>query len=122
MASTDVIRWFDRNYGKSLWIDNNYAKSLWIDNNGKNTSFHRNIEGGRDMSKNKIQKVIFNDPATIVYWTDGTKTVVKCMEGDAFEFEKGLAMAIAKRFLGDSFKREFKKWLPEEKTIGEAVD
>lgn len=25
-----------------------------------------------------IKKVIFNDPATIVLWNDGTKTVVKC--------------------------------------------
>lgn len=25
----------------------------------------------------KIKDVIFNDPATIVYWADGTKTVVK---------------------------------------------
>ena len=25
-----------------------------------------------------IRKVIFNDPATIVLWSDGSKTVVKC--------------------------------------------
>ena len=43
-------------------------------------------------------KVIFNDPATIVMWDDGTKTVVKC-EGEKFDPEKGLAMAITKKAL-----------------------
>lgn len=48
---------------------------------------------------NRIKKVIFNCPATIVYWVDGTKTIVKC-DGEEFDPEKGLAMAIAKKFLG----------------------
>ena len=43
----------------------------------------------------EIKNVIFNDPATIVFWEDGTKTVVKCQDGDEFDPEKGLAMAIA---------------------------
>lgn len=63
-----------------------------------------------------IKKVIFNDPATIVIWTDGTKTVVKCSENDIFDPEKGLAMAIVKRAFGNdnSFHKIFKKWLPKE--------
>ena len=28
-------------------------------------------------NKEKIKKVIFNDPATIILWSDNTKTVVK---------------------------------------------
>lgn len=61
-----------------------------------------------------IGKVIFNDPATIVFWGDGSKTVVKCNSGDTFDPEKGLAMAISKRYLGDAgnYYNEFKKWLP----------
>lgn len=48
----------------------------------------------------EIKEVIFHYPATIVYWTDGTKTVVKCQENEtSFDREKGLAMAIAKKFL-----------------------
>ena len=35
----------------------------------------------------KIEKVIFNDPATIVFWVDGSKTVVKTMP-DQFD-DKG---------------------------------
>lgn len=63
-----------------------------------------------------IKKVIFNAPATIVFWSDGTKTVVKCGENDEFDPEKGLAMAIAKRALGNqgNYYNEFKKWLPEK--------
>ena len=40
----------------------------------------------------KIKDVIYNDPATIVFWEDGTKTVVKC-KNEKFDPEKGLAMA-----------------------------
>lgn len=64
----------------------------------------------------KIKNVIFNDPATIVFWADGTKTVVKCQDGDVFDPEKGLAIAISKKALGNksNFNNEFKKWLLEE--------
>lgn len=48
-----------------------------------------------------IKKVIFNEPATIVLWKDGTKTVVKCGESETFDKEKGLAMAIVKKALGN---------------------
>lgn len=63
----------------------------------------------------RIKKVIFNDPATIVYWPDGTKTVVKA-EGEAFDPEKGLAMAIAKKSLGNkgNYYDVFREWLPKE--------
>ena len=47
-------------------------------------------------------KVIFNPPATIIFWTDDTKTVVKCGENDEFDPEKGLAMAFAKKKLHTS--------------------
>ena len=63
-----------------------------------------------------IKKVIFNDPATIVFWSDESKTVVKCQDGDIYDPEKGLAMAISKKALGNkgNYCNEFKKWLPED--------
>lgn len=63
-----------------------------------------------------IKNVIFNDPATIVFWVDGTKTVVKAKDGDIFDPEKGLAMAISKKALGNkgNYCNELKKWLPKE--------
>lgn len=51
-----------------------------------------------------IKDVIFNDPATIVLWKDGTKTVVKIQNGEEFDPEKGLAMAITKKALGNKGK------------------
>lgn len=68
-----------------------------------------------------IVDVIFHDPATIVFWSDGTKTVVKCQPGDKFDPEKGLAMAIVKKMTGNtgSYCNIFKKWVKEEKSNGE---
>lgn len=77
-----------------------------------------------------IKNVIFNDPATIIFWTDGTKTVVKAQD-EAYDPEKGMAMAIAKKALGNqgNYCNVFKKWLPEEEEkvkestiIGEVID
>ena len=67
-------------------------------------------------SDSLIKKVIFNDPATIVIWSDNSKTVVKCQEGDTYDAEKGLALCIAKKYLGNkgNFNEVFKKWIPEE--------
>lgn len=59
-----------------------------------------------------IEKVIFNYPATIVYWSDKTKTVVK-VHDEPFEKEKGLAMAIAKKALGENYHSKMRKWLGE---------
>lgn len=72
--------------------------------------------------KDTPKKVIFNDPATIVYWKDGTKTVVKA-EGESFDPEKGLAMAIAKRHLGNegNYYDIFKEWLPKDKVPEEQL-
>lgn len=60
-----------------------------------------------------IERVIFNDPATIVIWKDKTKTVVKCQSGDAYDKEKGLALCIAKKLLGNksNFNNIFKKYM-----------
>lgn len=69
----------------------------------------------KETNMSNIKNVIFNDPATIVFWNDGTKTVVKA-SNEEFDPEKGLAMAIAKKALGNegNYFNEFKKWLPEE--------
>lgn len=63
-----------------------------------------------------IENVIFNDPATIVFWLDGSKTVVKCQPGDTFSKELGLAMAICKKVYGNkgNYNDVFKKWVPQD--------
>jgi len=57
----------------------------------------------------RIDRVIFHDPATIVIWKDKTKTVVKCHD-EPFDREKGLAMCIAKKVLGQDFHKTFREW------------
>lgn len=66
-----------------------------------------------NMTAASIKNVIFAPPATIVYWSDGSKTVVKCSEKDVFDPEKGLAMAIAKRCGGNkgSYYKEIQSWV-----------
>lgn len=61
----------------------------------------------------EIADVIFGGPATIIQWKDGTKTVVKCAKNDNFDTEKGLAMAIAKKALGNkgNYYETIKKWM-----------
>lgn len=58
-----------------------------------------------------IKNVKFNPPATIVFWTDNTKTVVKC-NGEDYDPEKGLAMCICKKMLGNrgNYYEVFKKY------------
>lgn len=75
-----------------------------------------------------IRKVIFNDPATIVLWSDGSKTVVKCGPEDTYDMEKGLAMAIVKKMAGNDnrfhkvFKQYPKKKKKEPGSVGSIMD
>lgn len=64
-----------------------------------------------------IQKVIYHDPATIILWKDGTKTVVKCDEHDTYDPEKGLYIAIMKKLCGNRgkfYKEAIEPWLPKK--------
>ena len=49
-----------------------------------------------------IERVVFNDPATIVFWEDGTKTVVKCAKDQTFERYAGFIAACAKKMFGST--------------------
>lgn len=49
------------------------------------------------------KKIIFNGPATIVMWADGTKTVVKQSNLDDYDYEKGFAMCVVKKVFGDQY-------------------
>ncbi|MBP5597847.1 MAG: hypothetical protein J6Y02_20940 [Pseudobutyrivibrio sp.] len=78
--------------------------------NGKTRMYYDGLAGfttwrneyQKERDKFDIKDVIFNNPATIVLWADGTKTVVKA-ENEEFDPEKGLAMAIAKKALGNNY-------------------
>jgi hypothetical protein len=82
-----------------------------------------------------VKKVVFNNPATIVYWDDGTRTIVYCndnvklvkkvvdgkeievakpMKVETYSEEVGLAMAIAKKHYGNcgAYNNIFRKYIP----------
>ena len=72
-----------------------------------------------------IDRVIFNDPATIIIWKDGSKTVVKKSEDDIWDPEKGCCIAVIKKLYGcTSFIKRFME--PEEEmpilTVEEACE
>ena len=71
-----------------------------------------------------IKDVIFNPPATIVLWMDGTKTVVKDQGEVFYDPEKGMAMAIVKKAFGNkgNYYNQFAKYLDiwEEKQEDES--
>ena len=71
-----------------------------------------------------ITKVIFSPPATIVFWSDGEKTVVKCKDTDIYDPEKGFAMAIAKKAFGNTsaYHKVFKRFLPKEKQSNKEIE
>ena len=92
-------------YGQLLWV---HPEDIIIANNRYKVKKTYNLG-------TSVKKVIFNNPATIVFWSDGSKTVVKA-HNDDYDPEKGLAMAIAKKALGNegNYYNVFKKWLPNE--------
>lgn len=71
---------------------------------------HARKNNGKKMSVPK--HVIFNDPATIIIWEDGSKTVVKCGENDTFDKEKGFMVAYLKHEFGNdnTFNKFIKKY------------
>lgn len=108
MNTRDLWNFIEWNSNRSKSVDPTKSGSLLtVDTDAFYYTTSKKVYG--------IKKVIFNDPATIVFWNDGSKTVVKALY-EEFDPEKGLAMAISKKLLGNkgNYYNEFKKWLPEE--------
>lgn len=74
--------------------------------------------------RSNIKDVIFNYPATIILWKDGTKTIVKAGKNDKYDPEKGFAMAIAKKMFGNegNYYEVFKEYIPIPYYIPEKND
>ena len=54
---------------------------------------------------NDVKSVIFNDPATIVTFSDGSKVCVKACSKDTFNKETGLIYAIIKRLYANEIEK-----------------
>lgn len=66
----------------------------------------------------EVDKVIFNEPATIVMWKDGTKTVVKCHPDDLYDEERGFLLCCAKKLLGGGkYNDVMRKHIPSRDDI-----
>ena len=107
----------DRSKGYKLIVPSNGYTMMFncINKNDSTTEHSTLIPKSSPKPANylpEIKNVKFNGPATIVFWADGTKTVVKCQDGDDYSEEVGLAMCIAKKVFGNTSKYNdiFKKW------------
>ena len=83
------------------------AKFFSNNKNGKNKT-HRE----RDI----VERVVHNPPATIVFWKDKTKTVVKQQDGDVYDPEHGFMAACTKKLFGNDnqFNYEIKWHVPKQ--------
>ncbi len=62
----------------------------------------------------KIKRVIYNEPATVVLFDDGTKTVAKATDGDVYDCNTGLAICLAKKLLGSGWYEQVYPYLSTE--------
>ena len=64
-----------------------------------------------------IKEVIYNNPATIVKWSDGTKTVSRAISGDKYCEETGLLYCVIKKLSCNSLDKLFEEWVPKQKNM-----
>ena len=97
-----------KKYMKLIMIEP--TQHLW-NSNGEFLVAGKWVSDSNCLKVPETEKVIFHDPATIVYWKDGTKSVIKCGEEDEYDPEKGFAMAVAKKVYGSytNFEKQMKK-------------
>lgn len=75
----------------------------------------RFVDDNGKLEQMYIKQVIYRNPATIVFWSDGSKTVCKCSGGDKYNPETGLAICILKKMCGaSSVKSTLDTWCPME--------
>lgn len=106
---------YDRLTINQIWELFAYIKGKreCLDNNVRSGNLWDKMRCVIKRNSSKIKKVHFNPPVTVVIWEDGTKTIVRTQGKDTFDPEKGLAMAISKKVLGnnETYYDEFKKWV-----------
>ena len=95
----------------------NDAKVMFCDCSGVPTSYNIDIpsfsiNGSIDLegfithtnkrkSAIEIERVIFHNPATIIFWSDGMKTVVKCSKDDKYDRLTGFLLCVMKKAYGN---------------------
>ena len=69
------------------------------------------------MNMPEVDRIIFNNPATIVFWSDGVKTVVKAAENREFNPYYGFCAAVTKRLIGDNHNHAVKNLIERKGNI-----
>ena len=95
---------------KSVYID---VKKLFKHHNIPGTFVYINEKG--KVCQVSIKEVMFCNPATIVFWDDDTKTVVRCGKDNVYDPEAGLLWAIAEKLYGNEPKETMRAWVPQDK-------
>lgn len=108
----EVVRMLNEASKQDLVVARGNSKSMYTSIGSLSDTFSFSID-----YRHQIKKVIFNDPATIIFWEDGSKTVVKCQPDDKYDKMTGFAMACAKYMFGNegNYYEVFKKWVGEKK-------
>lgn len=122
--TSDGVFRFSSHQIEILDTDSRYPMSITCDNR----NFYKEIVNtfyGRINSKEEtmkkvnyaVKKIIYNPPATIVFWEDGSKTVVKCSQYDEYDPYFGFLAALAKKVYGNPsrVRKIVDKWAPEDK-------
>lgn len=104
--------WINRNYTTTL---NDSYISVFAEEDNKSVNKQKE-QRNKKMNK-KIKKIILNNPATIIFWNDNSKTVVKCMDGDKYNPLNGIAIAFMKGMLDKQTYNKLKKSAETENTI-----
>lgn len=75
----------------------------------------------RNRLKNKnlrelVKDIVFSGPCTIIFWSDGTKTMVRCTDEDYYDQEKGILACMAKKLFGNThvYNDILKEYVDEE--------
>ena len=116
------IRYYDGDKTMSLCLTHadlkltehyNFTGSRMVGEFSGSRHFAHKINTTPEKKVIQIKKVYFNPPYTIVIWDDDTKSKIKCQDGDIYDPEKGLALAISKKALGNkgSWYEIFKKFI-----------
>lgn len=64
----------------------------------------------KDYKIPEVREIRYNGPATIVFWEDNTKTVVKVQPGEMYyDPDKAFAMAVCKKLFGNKFNHHLTK-------------
>ena len=101
-------------WDKTLWLNENYAacsigigqEKAYTPKFGGEFNMLANKDGSVRIGKYWITRVIHNNPATIVFWNDGTKTVAKVQEGDEYNPIAGLLTCVMKKMIGNEHTQQ----------------